>query len=189
MGNNHVIAAASKLSDTEAPTAPGKPTQGAKCQTTLTISWGASTDNVGVTGYNIYDDGVLHVDAGDVLTYNLTGLSQGSTSTWTVRAYDAEDNLSAASPGLAVTQGTNVDSFTCTTIGNATHNGACTDPDTTTRYVTGGSSTPSNGNVIYTNSCGTSVFNGGGLRFSNNGGLSFTVSSSGVVGDVDICTA
>ena len=46
-------------SDTEAPTTPTNVTLSNITLTTVDISWTASTDNVGVTGYNIYVDDVL----------------------------------------------------------------------------------------------------------------------------------
>ena len=40
--------------DTTAPTTPGTPVASAVTATGLTLSWAASTDNVGVTGYRVY---------------------------------------------------------------------------------------------------------------------------------------
>lgn len=187
MGHNGIIAAAFYGGDTEAPTAPGKPTATNICQTTLTLSWTASTDNVAVTGYEIYDDGVLWQDVGDVLTYNLTVLSEGSTSTWTIKAYDAADNLSAASTGTSVTQGVDVTSFSCSN-NYAARNTACANETDNTYYHDGAGSLPANGDVIYTNSCGTNKLNGVGGDFYSDGTTSFTVTSSGVVGSAELCT-
>jgi len=189
MGHNGIIAAASRGADTEAPTAPGKPTAGVKCQTTLTLSWAASTDNVGVTGYKIYDDGAQKVDVGLVLTYNLTTLAEGSTSTWTIKAYDAALNHSVASAGTSVTQGVDVTAVSLNATGQASHSAACTDtPFSTTRYISGGDTTISNGETLYTNSCGTTKFNGGNNYYSNDS-TSFTVDASGGVASVTPCTA
>lgn len=184
---NGIIAAAFNWTDTEAPTAPGKPTEGAKCQTTLTLSWTAATDNVAVTGYKIYDDGIQEVDVGDVLTYNLTGLTAGSTSTWTIKAYDAEGNLSDASSGTSIKQGVTVNSITMPTIPSATANQACADSLDATRYITGANNIPNNGDTIYTDSCGTTVLSDGSGDFYSDGSDSFTVSSVGVVGSVTEC--
>ncbi len=188
MGHNGIIAAASKLADTEAPTAPGKPTKGAVCQTTLTLSWTASTDNVAVTGYNIYDDGVLEVDAGDVLTYNLTGLSQGSSSGWTIKAYDAASNLSAASSTTNITQGVTVNSVTMNLTGQTSGNNACGEVIATGRYLTGPNSTFTNGDIVYTDSCGITKFNGGGDYYADNADFFFQISSAGAVSLLDTCT-
>ncbi|MEU4242288.1 discoidin domain-containing protein [Actinoplanes sp. NPDC026619] len=83
--------------DTQAPTAPGNLafTQPAAGQIKLT--WSASTDNVGVTGYDVYANGVLRTSLGaGVLTWTD---SQPDTATvaYYVQAKDAAGNVSAAS--------------------------------------------------------------------------------------------
>ena len=65
------------------------------------VSWNASTDNVGVVSYKIYEDGVLQGTTSDT-TFNITGLSCGSSYSITVVAVDAMGNLSAASNALPV---------------------------------------------------------------------------------------
>src|SRR6267378_6650959 len=45
--------------DTTAPTAPTGLSVSAVTPTTLTLSWSAATDNVAVTGYNVYVNGAL----------------------------------------------------------------------------------------------------------------------------------
>jgi hypothetical protein len=79
--------------DTTAPTAPSSlaanPTS-----TTVTLSWSASTDNVGVDHYAVYEDGIL---LGNTSTpgYVVTGLSPETAYTYTVEAVDAAGNISA----------------------------------------------------------------------------------------------
>ncbi|WP_033255059.1 carbohydrate binding domain-containing protein, partial [Kitasatospora phosalacinea] len=46
-------------SDTQAPTVPGGLTATATAATQVSLSWGASSDNVGVTGYDVYRNGTL----------------------------------------------------------------------------------------------------------------------------------
>lgn len=176
---------ARRTTDTQAPTAPGKPTASLVCQTTMTLSWTASTDNVGVTGYEIFDDGVLEVDAGNVLTYNLTGLTQGSTSTWTIKAYDAAGNRSAASVGTSVTQGETVDSFSCSN-NYSTRNTACSNETDNTWYHSTG--TLGLGDTVYTDACAQNPVNGVSGHFYSDGTISFELSSSGVVSNIVICT-
>ena len=66
------------------------------------LSWNASSDNVGVTGYDIYVDNVL--DGSSTSTsYSLTGLSASTTYALTVTAKDAAGNVSAQSGALNVT--------------------------------------------------------------------------------------
>ncbi|MYS20032.1 F5/8 type C domain-containing protein, partial [Streptomyces sp. DvalAA-14] len=83
--------------DTTAPSAPANLayTQPASGQVKLT--WSAATDNVGVTGYDIYANGVLRTSvAGTVLTYT-DSQPDTATVTYTVKAKDAAGNQSAAS--------------------------------------------------------------------------------------------
>ncbi len=60
--------------------------------TQINLRWNASTDNVGVTGYKVYRDGVFITT---VTTTNFTdsGLSEATTYSYTVEAGDAAGNL------------------------------------------------------------------------------------------------
>ena len=80
--------------DTSAPTTPSNLTVSNVTETTATISWSASSDNVGVTAYNVYRSGVL---LGSVTgtSANLTGLSAGTTYSYDVSAVDAAGNESS----------------------------------------------------------------------------------------------
>ena len=64
-------------------------------ETALTLSWQATTDNVGVSGYRVSRDGITIADA-DVLSYADSGLSANTTYNYSVVAYDAAGNESAA---------------------------------------------------------------------------------------------
>lgn len=75
-----------------------------------------------------------------------------------------------------------------TQTGQGTGNGACAQPSTFLRYLSGGDVTPSNGEVIYTDaSPSSSPFNGGNLFYSD-GSLSFQVSATGVISNIGLCT-
>ncbi|MFF1676344.1 fibronectin type III domain-containing protein [Streptomyces sp. NPDC058256] len=89
-------------SDTQAPTAPTNLTSPAKTSSSVSLSWGASSDNVGVTGYNVYS-GANQVLTVSGTTATVSGLSPSTAYTFTVRARDAAGNVSAASNSLAVT--------------------------------------------------------------------------------------
>ncbi|MCX5562165.1 carbohydrate binding domain-containing protein [Streptomyces sp. NBC_00038] len=89
-------------SDTQAPTAPTNLTSPAKTSSSVSLSWGASSDNVGVSGYNIYS-GANQVLTVSGTTATVSGLSPSTAYTFTVRARDAAGNVSAASNSLAVT--------------------------------------------------------------------------------------
>jgi len=65
--------------------------------TSLRLTWNAATDNIGVTGYKIYNSaGTLLWDVGNVLLRDVTGLSQYTQQSYKVKAYDAAGNHSAA---------------------------------------------------------------------------------------------
>ncbi|HZG75200.1 MAG TPA: fibronectin type III domain-containing protein, partial [Paenibacillus sp.] len=89
--------------DAEAPTAPTNLASPSKTSTTVDLTWTASTDNVGVTGYEIYKDGTFLASTTGATAYTATGLSAGTTYNFTVKAKDAAGNLSPASAALQVT--------------------------------------------------------------------------------------
>ncbi len=88
--------------DTQAPSVPGGLTATAKTATTVTLAWTAATDNVGVTGYDVYR-GTTKVGTATTPTYTDTGLTAATAYSYTVRAKDAAGNTSAASTALSVT--------------------------------------------------------------------------------------
>lgn len=88
--------------DTEAPTAPGSLTASNTTTTGTTLTWTASTDNVGVTGYDVLQDGVVIASTANT-TFDVTGLTPATTYDFTVIANDAAGNQSAASNTATVT--------------------------------------------------------------------------------------
>ncbi|WP_158602318.1 Ig-like domain-containing protein [Cohnella endophytica] len=90
--------------DTEPPTAPTGLTAAAIKDTSVNLSWTASTDNVGVTGYDIYQNGQLVGKVGgDVTSYTANGMTPNTTYIYTVKARDVMGNISAPSNVLSVT--------------------------------------------------------------------------------------
>ena len=93
--------------DFEAPTTPTNVqlVQGSETSTSFSITWTASTDNVGVVGYNIdLNQGDIILATGNVTTYEITGLSEYTTYYVRVSAFDASGNESGlSSPALEVT--------------------------------------------------------------------------------------
>jgi RHS repeat-associated protein len=79
--------------DTEPPTAPENIQISDKTDTTASISWDASTDNVGVTGYDVYNGETLVTTVTDT-SYELENLSPGTEYTIGLVAKDAAGNLS-----------------------------------------------------------------------------------------------
>ncbi|MGX1493070.1 glycoside hydrolase family 6 protein [Streptomyces tendae] len=89
--------------DTSAPTAPTGLRATAKTASSVSLAWTAATDNVGVTGYDVYRDGTRVGSTTAGTTYTDTGLSAATAYGYTVRARDAAGNVSAASTALSVT--------------------------------------------------------------------------------------
>jgi photosystem II stability/assembly factor-like uncharacterized protein len=86
-------------SDTDPPSVPTGLAVSGETLTTINLSWDASTDNIGVAGYKVYTDGADPVTVTGTST-TITGLSPGTTYTFTVLAFDAAGNESAQSAGV-----------------------------------------------------------------------------------------
>ena len=80
--------------DTTAPTAPSGLAVTGQTQTSITISWTASTDNVGVTGYGLYRDLAPAGNTTTATTATITGLTCGTSYELAVDAQDAAGNRS-----------------------------------------------------------------------------------------------
>lgn len=87
--------------DTEPPTAPSGLHHVAVTATSVSLAWDPATDNVGVTGYDVHQDGVPVTSATDT-SATVTGLSPDTTYTFTVTARDAAENVSAPSNSVTV---------------------------------------------------------------------------------------
>jgi len=86
--------------DTESPTIPTNLTATAISANRIDLAWTASTDNVGVTGYNIYRctgsscSPITNIDTSTTNSYSDTSLNSETTYTYTVSTYDAVPNTS-----------------------------------------------------------------------------------------------
>lgn len=90
--------------DVTVPTLVGTITEVGKTDTTIEISWPAGSDNVGVVNYQVSSNGGSSwVDAGDVLTYEFTGLTAETEYQIRVRAEDAAENVSTPALATAIT--------------------------------------------------------------------------------------
>lgn len=87
--------------DVTPPSAPANVTAAAASASSVTVAWSAASDNVGVTRYDVFRNG-LDVGTTTALTYTDAALTPG-TYTYSVRAYDAAGNAGPASNGAAVT--------------------------------------------------------------------------------------
>ena len=88
--------------DTQAPSVPTGLTRGAVSAASVALSWTASSDNVGVTGYDVYRGGA-RIGSTAATSYSDTTVAASTSYSYTVRAFDAVGNASAASTALAVT--------------------------------------------------------------------------------------
>ncbi|MER5427721.1 cellulase family glycosylhydrolase [Streptomyces sp. NPDC002588] len=92
--------------DTQAPTTPGTPTASAVTATSVTLTWAAATDDVGVAGYDVVSvsggtETAVAASASDSVT--VTGLTADTAYTFAVYARDAAGNRSARSATVGVT--------------------------------------------------------------------------------------
>lgn len=88
--------------DTQAPSVPTGLAASNLTTTGVTLTWNASTDNVGVTGYRVFR-GTTQIGTPTATTFAVTGLTASTPYSFTVRAVDAVGNVSAASAALSVT--------------------------------------------------------------------------------------
>jgi len=89
--------------DSSPPTAPGKPVVSGLTSNAATVTWAASTDNVGVARYEVflvYTDIVYRAGTTTATSLAVTGLTPNMPHTVFVRAFDAAGN-SATSPSTA----------------------------------------------------------------------------------------
>lgn len=88
--------------DVEAPSQPANVKADATGVKSVTLSWDASTDAVGVKEYKVYQGSELAATVTGT-TATIEGLTPGTAYSFTVTALDAAGNESAASAALAVT--------------------------------------------------------------------------------------
>ncbi|MGL2962453.1 reprolysin-like metallopeptidase [Flavobacterium sp. RSB2_4_14] len=87
--------------DTTAPTAPTLSASGTTT-TTTNLSWSGATDNVGVTGYDVFR-GTTLIGSTATTTFAVTGLTAATAYTFYVTAKDAAGNVSLNSNTVTVT--------------------------------------------------------------------------------------
>jgi endonuclease I/chitodextrinase len=92
----------STSSDTQAPTVPTNLAVTTKTATSVSLSWSASTDNIAVTGYEIYMNSALKTTV-TTLTATISGLTASTAYTFYIKAKDAAGNTSASSNTVSAT--------------------------------------------------------------------------------------
>lgn len=108
-GTNHIFYDVSNTNftitagtaETTAPTPPTLVASNTTINSTL-LSWSGATDNIAVTGYSIFRNGV-QIGTSTSTTYTATGLSAATTFSFTVKARDADGNFSIDSNSVSVT--------------------------------------------------------------------------------------
>jgi chitodextrinase len=85
--------------DTTAPSTPGGVQTTVQTDTSVSLSWTAATDNVAVSGYNVYRGNTL-VTSTVGTSYTDSGLGVNSSYTYRIQAYDGSGNNSAQSAPL-----------------------------------------------------------------------------------------
>lgn len=115
----HFIEYTGNPSDQKAPTTPTN-LEASKIGTkSLTLSWNASTDNVGVTNYLVYKESILlEIVDSNVVSFPVTGLTAGTSYSFSVIARDTAGNLSTPA---TLTQATIAVDLTAPTIPNYLH--------------------------------------------------------------------
>ncbi|WP_281292748.1 glycoside hydrolase family 6 protein [Kitasatospora viridis] len=88
--------------DTTPPSTPTGLTVTGTTASSVSLSWTASTDNVGVTGYDVYRNG-SKLATSSTTGYTDTGLTAATAYQYTVAAYDAAGNLSPVSAAVTAT--------------------------------------------------------------------------------------
>ncbi|MBO7937706.1 discoidin domain-containing protein [Streptomyces sp. S9] len=96
-GNSNTVTRRGETGDTQAPTAPANLAFTEPSAGQIRLTWNASTDNTGVTGYEVYrDNTLLTTVAGNVTTYTDSRPATVTVS-YFVRAKDAAGNVSGDS--------------------------------------------------------------------------------------------
>ena len=118
------------LAEAQAPSVPTNVAAMALSSSSIQVTWTASTDNTGVTGYKVYRNAALAGTSSGTV-YMDSGLAPSTTYSYTVSAYDGSGNNSAQSspavtaatrPAGGATLYANEDTFTYASENNITHN-------------------------------------------------------------------
>jgi chitodextrinase len=92
-GKATVTGSTAACADSTAPSTPSNPQVTGSTSTSVSLSWGASTDNVGVSGYDVFN-GSTQMTTTSSTSYTAAGLTCGTNYTFSVDAYDAAGNHS-----------------------------------------------------------------------------------------------
>jgi chitodextrinase len=141
--------------DTQAPTAPTNLTSPSKTATSVSLTWTAATDNIGVTAYDVRRNGTT-VGSPTMTSFTDTGLTANTAYTYTVTARDAAGNASSTSAPLSVT----------TSAGSGSGEAVSYEAESSGNTLAGGAVVASSANCSGGAKVGY-VGNGGTLTFNN----------------------
>jgi len=102
VSNTNFTISAGTAPDTVAPTAPTLSASGTT-ETTTNLSWSGATDNIAVTGYDVFRNGTLIGSTTTATTFAVTGLTASTVYSFTVKSKDAAGNVSPDSNSVSVT--------------------------------------------------------------------------------------
>ncbi len=152
--------------DATSPTVPTNLVASAVSSTRIDLTWTASTDNVGVSGYRIYRDGV-QIATTSAASYPSTGLAASTAYSHRVAAYDAAGNVSAQSSAASAT--TLVSStgagnaYFVSTSGNDGNSGTLSQPFRTVAHA---AAVAAAGDTVYVRG---GTYNESSINFANSG--------------------
>jgi glucose/arabinose dehydrogenase len=141
--------------DTQRPSQPGPASCTNITANSLTLNWGASTDNVGVIAYDIYEHGnKINEAAANLTSQTESGLAANTTYDLTVIARDAAGNASPASVAASCTTSSSSDTKAPT----APTNLAYSNLKSTSVTLSWGASTDNVGVTAYQVRSGSTVY-------------------------------
>ncbi len=91
-----ILVEGTALGDTQSPNPPTLISTG-QTGTNVSLSWSGATDNIGVTGYNVYQDGASILNNLSGTSTQISGLTEATAYAFHVRALDAAGNQSVNS--------------------------------------------------------------------------------------------
>ncbi|MFD0671006.1 NPCBM/NEW2 domain-containing protein [Cohnella sp. GCM10027633] len=166
-----VIIVAPTLRDNKKPTVPTNLASPSQTDETIDLTWSAASDNIGVVGYDVFVNGALvGTTAPGELAYVVSGLSAATTYSITLKARDADGNVSDASAALSVT--TELPDATAPTVPGSLTIGSVTG---TSASLTWSASTDNKAVTGY------EVFRGGVLIGTTSGAGSTSYTASGLI--------
>jgi chitodextrinase len=102
ISNDQTFITSVQAGDATPPSVPTNLSATAVSSSQINLSWNASTDNVGVTGYRVYRNGSQITTTANT-SYSDNNLSASTNYSYTVSAYDAAGNSSAQSSAASAT--------------------------------------------------------------------------------------